>query len=260
MPVSCAERSDARRRWRAWAASLVVVLVAPVVAPAAQDSPQEPLNGLLGEHVRDGRVDYPAIARDPRFPAYIGLLARRDYAELPRNERLAHLINAYNALAIKGILDGSSPSSFFGRIGYFRTQGHTLAGRKISLYELEHDLLIPLDEPRVHFAINCASTSCPALRSGAYFADRLDAQLDEAARRFVNDETNNRFDRRSRTAFLSRIFDWYASDFLGHADSLPAYLARYVDDPDLARELSAGGWRIEFLDYDWSLNGIAPAS
>ncbi|MDX1432241.1 MAG: DUF547 domain-containing protein, partial [Gammaproteobacteria bacterium] len=192
--------------------------------------------------------------------AYLEWLARAPYATLPRAEKLAHLVNAYNAFAIEGILEGSSPSSFFGRIGYFKTDEYTLGGSPVTLHELEHEIIIPLDEPRVHFAINCASASCPVLRSGAYVADRLHLQLDEAARRFVNDQTRNRFDRETRTAYLSRIFDWYEDDFLRHADSVLAYVARYVDDSALASELAAGGWEIEFLDYDWGLNGIPPES
>lgn len=248
-------------RWtrRVWNAALMIIAMGAATTTVAQ-SPHEPFDGLLTEHVRDGWVDYPAVSKDPRLASYLEVLANRSYVDLPRDEQLAHLINAYNAFAIKGILDGSSPSSFFGRVGYFKIDEYTLGGREISLYDLEHDLLIPLNEPRAHFAINCASASCPVLRSGVYSPRQLDRQLDEGARRFVNDPTRNRFDREARIANLSRIFDWYEDDFLAHADSLLAYVARYVDDPSVAAELASGDWTVEFLDYDWTLNGIAPDS
>jgi len=110
----------------------------------------------------------------------------------------------------------------------------------------------------MHFAIVCASTSCPKLQSWAYQPDQLDHQLDHAARGFINDPARNRFDRKQRVASLSMIFQWFEKDFADAAGSVLAYIARYVEDPELAKELTQPGYRIEYLDYDWSLNGIAP--
>ena len=173
-------------------------------------------------------------------------------------EQLAFWINTYNALAIKGIIDGGSPSSFFGRIGYFKTTTYEAGGKTISLYDLERDVIIPLGEPRIHFAIVCASFSCPMLRSEAYTAEHLDEQLELNARRFINDPTRNRFDRGSKVAHLSKIFDWFPEDFEKHSGTVLGYVANYVDDPELAKELRDGGYKIKYLKYDWSLNGVAP--
>src|SRR5437763_1966360 len=120
-------------------------------------------------------------------------------------------------------------------------------------FEHEH-LRKDFGEPRVHFAIVCASVTCPPLRSEAYRAADLDRQLDDQARRFLADPSRNRFDRRSRTLHLSSIFKWFREDFEKAAGSLPAFVARYVD-PATAAAVEEPSVRIEFVDYDWSLNG-----
>jgi hypothetical protein len=134
-----------------------------------------------------------------------------------------------------------------------------VGGAKVNLYAVERAILIPkFREPRIHFAIVCASRSCPKLRSWAFTADKLDHQLDDSARLFINDPSRNVFDRRQKVAYLSKIFDWFTEDFVSHSGSLTKYVAQYVDDPQLARELANGSYKVNFLEYDWSLNGIAP--
>ena len=130
----------------------------------------------------------------------------------------------------------------------------TVRGRQLSLDDIEHQILRrELDEPRIHFAIVCASRSCPVLRDEAYRAQDLDAQLDDAARRFVRDRSRNWFDAATNTFHASSIFKWFRGDFERRAGSLASFLARYADDA-AAAALRTGGVRIEFLDYDWSLN------
>lgn len=215
---------------------------------------------ILNAHVKDGLVDYPAIEADDRFEGY---LSRLDLvnpdAFAIRNRRLAFWINAYNAFAIKGILDGFSPVSYVGRYHYFIGREYRVGGSTINLYDLERQVLIrQFHEPLIHFAIVCASASCPKLQPWAYQSDQLERQLDTVARAFINDPTRNRFDRARKIAFLSKIFDWFAEDFAAAAGSTIAYVARYVGDTGLAKDLIESEYRIEFLEYDWSLNGIAP--
>jgi hypothetical protein len=215
---------------------------------------------VLQQHVTNGRVNYPAVATDGRFNEYLRFFNRVDPSHLPaRGDELAFWINAYNAFAIKGILDGFSPSTLWGRYRYFIARDYAVGGTTINLYDLEREVLVKqFREPRIHFAIVCASQSCPLLRSEAYEAAALAVQLDDSARRFINDSSKNRFDRAGKTAFLSMIFNWFRDDFEAHSGSLGAYVAQYVADPELARDLKANGYRIEFLDYDWSLNGVPP--
>lgn len=215
---------------------------------------------IVQAHVRDGQVDYPAIQADGTLDDYVRELNRIDPTRLPRRQdQLAFWINAYNAFAIKGILDHYSPMTLWGRYRYFIGRDYQVGGTTINLYDLERHVLIEqFHEPLMHFAIVCASTSCPKLQSWAYLPDQLDHQLDHAAREFINDPTRNRFDRKQKVASLSMIFQWFEKDFSAATGSVLAYVARYVDDSELARELAQPGYRIEFLEYDWSLNGIPP--
>ncbi len=240
---------------------IAALLVLLPVAQAGAGSLHDPFDGVLDSHVSGGRVDYSAVAKDPRFQSYLEDLSRVKADGLPsRQEKLAYWINAYNAFAIKGILDGYSPGSFFGRISFFKTTSYDAGGTPIDLYALEREVLVPMDEPRIHFAIVCASHSCPHLRSEAYTAEELERQLDQNARAFINDPQKNRFDRDNKVAHLSKIFDWFDADFAKHSGSVLEYVAQYVADPELAKELQSGDYTIKHLSYDWTLNGSPPES
>jgi hypothetical protein len=225
------------------------------LAPARAAAPDYALlDQVLVENVRNGYVDYDGIAANPRFATFLGQLGTADLPD-DRNQRIALLVNAYNAFAISGILQGYSPATRFGRSRYFKRLDFRLAGAEVTLDELEHQRLRPLGDPRIHFAIVCASLSCPRLANRAYRAETLDAQLDDAARRFVNDVTRNNFDVAQKTAFLSSIFDWFHEDFERAAGSVPKYVERYVEDPAIRAALREGRLAVRHLDYDWELNG-----
>ena len=215
---------------------------------------------IVRAHVRDGQVDYPAIQADRRLDGYLSELNRIDPTRLARRQdQLAFWINAYNAFAVKGILDHYSPRTLWGRYRYFIGREYGVGGTTINLYDLEREVLIEqFHEPLIHFAIVCASTSCPKLQPWAYEPDQLGRQLVQVAKAFINDPTRNRFDRTQKVASLSMIFHWFESDFADAAGSVLAYIAHYVEDSDLANELTQRGYRIEYLEYDWSVNGIAP--
>jgi hypothetical protein len=226
---------------------------------APQDFSHQPFQELLQAHVSDGMVNYPAIISDSRLETYLQQLDRLDPSSLPtRAQRLAFWINAYNVFAIKGIVDGYSPKTLFGRYRYFIAREYRVGGKDINLYDLEQRVLIPdFHEPRVHFAIVCASRSCPKLQR-VFSPDRLETQLDEAARAFINDPARNRFDRARKTAELSMIFKWFEADFRATAGSLLAFIQPYINDPELARDLKESRYAVSFLEYDWSLNGPPP--
>jgi hypothetical protein len=218
------------------------------------------LGQVLAAHVKDGVVDYPGIQSDDRFTTYVAQLDRVDPSALAtRPEQLAFWINAYNAFAIKGILDQLSPMSYVGRYRYFIGRDYWVGGARINLYDLEREVLIAqFHEPLIHFSIVCASSSCPKLQSWAYEPDQLAVQLDQVAREFINDPTKNRFDRARKVVSLSMIFKWFEEDFTKAAGSVLAYLARYLSDPALVQDLMQSDYRIEYLEYDWSLNGVSP--
>ena len=228
-------------------------------------SPDKAWASVLSRFVDEkGRIDFAGMAKDRHdLDVYVAWIAKVSPTTRPQlfptpESRLAYYINAYNALAIQGILEGLSPSSLLGRARYFKLKEWPLNGQTITLYDLEHKILRPLGEPRIHFAIICASKSCPFLRSQAYTAAQLDGQLDEQARQFVNDPFRNRFDKTSRTASLSEIFKWFDEDFRGPAGSPQKYIARYVADAEVAQGLGSDAYKVEWIDYDWSLNGTPP--
>ena len=263
----CLTFQQTRARWQRLCARGLLLLIFPSTAVVLAAGPAQnttrstqslaqPFDDVLYSHVTDGQVNYPSIAADPRFNTYLEQLKQTDAETLPsRADKLAFWINAYNALAIQGILDGYSPSTFFGKVRFFYNNKYMAGGKYTNLYDLEHKILIPLQEPRIHFSIVCASQSCPKLRSEAYTVERLEQQLEDNARQFINDMERNRFDRKKKTAYLSKIFDWFEEDFSAHSGSVLKYAAHYVKDPELARELEAGGYIVKYLTYDWSLNG-----
>ncbi len=242
-----------------FASLLAFALALPtLVGGAGAQLPQPGLfDALLRANVKGGQVNYPGFQDGAAgLESYLAELAKP--AKLDgKAEQLAYHINAYNAFAIQGILDGLSPSSFIGRQRYFKFQDWPLAGKRISLHDIEHTVLRPLGDPRIHFAIICASKSCPFLRSEVFTAAKIDVQLDEQARQFINDPSRNRFDKATKTAHLSEIFKWFEEDFRG-AGSLQKTIAKYANDAEVARMLASDGFRVEWIAYDWSLNGVPP--
>ncbi len=237
---------------------LLICLITALFVCAAQATPPNYnlLDEILARNVRNGFVDYDGIASEPELDIFIEQLAETQPTDLASsNAKLAFYVNAYNVLAIKGILDGQSPSSRRGRRNFFKQQQFNVLGEMISLETLEHERIATLGDRRIHFAIVCASISCPRLSSRAYRPESLDVQLHESAKRFINDPTRNRYDPERHIAFLSKIFDWYKDDFIAAGGSVQRYLARFTSDALVQDTLRQGRFEIRFVDYDWNLNG-----
>ena len=252
---------------------LGTLLFSAALARAATAPEHALFSQVLAAHVRDGRVDYVALKSDARFPRYLAQLAATDPATLPTDaDRLAFWLNAYNAYTLQLIVE-KQPAKSITEIGkgglvlgqVFKTTAWDIpfanvGGKKFTLNQIEHETIrAQFKDARAHFALNCASGSCPILRPEAYEAAKLDAQLDEQARLFLRDSARNQFDLAKKTARLSQIFSWYGSDFGSgkHAALLAA--AKYApDEVRRAIEADPAAWRVEFLAYDWSLNA-APA-
>lgn len=231
----------------------------PTNAIVASEFSHNLFDQSLREHVNDGMVNYPDYASDPWFTQYLEQLNRVDPTTLPnQKDRLAFWINAYNAFAIKGILDGYSPKTWTDKYTYFVSRNYMVGGAAVNLYAVERKILIPLLEPRIHFAIVCASQSCPKLQSWAYTPEDLDKQLMNSAKQFINDPSRNRFDSQQKIAYLSMIFDWFEEDFTNHSGTLLNYVAPFVTDEQLAQDLRNTPYTIKFLEYDWGLNGVPP--
>lgn len=253
-------------------AVLISALLLAGVAPA-QAFDHGAWDGLLQRHVhpvRDGvatQVDYGGMDRDrPRLTGYLDALtavSETDFRRWPRDERLAFLINAYNAWTVELVLTRWPDLESIKDLGSLLESPWTrrfipLLGETRALDDIEHGMIRAkgaYDEPRIHFAVNCASIGCPALRPEAYSAVQLDAQLADATRRFLADRSRNRL--ASGRLQVSSVFKWYGEDF-DRAGGLRAFLAARGEALGLTeaqrQALRAGSFKIVYLDYDWRLN------
>ncbi len=213
---------------------------------------------LLERYVKDGVVDYSGFQKERRtLEAYLDLLAEIDTDTLTPDEQFAFFVNAYNAWTIWLILTKYPNIESIKDLGSlfkspWKMEIARIDGELMSLDHIEHGILRKrFPDPRVHFAVNCASKSCPPLLSEPYRGATLDRQLDGATRDFINDPENNRLE--GDTLYVSKIFDWYGEDFDGE---IVGFFLRYAR-ADLKRRLEQNRDRIDvkYLDYDWSLNG-----
>lgn len=234
-------------------------------------------NQLLQQHVRwtpDGHastVDYRALAADKtKLQSYLSALSavqRKSFDGWSRETQLAFLINAYNAFTVQLILTQYPDVKSIKDLGSFlqspwKKPFVSLLGQTRSLDDIEHGLIRGSGryrEPRIHFAVNCASIGCPALRPEAFLRERLDEQLEDQTQRFLSDRTRNRI--KDDGLEVSPIFKWYREDFeqgFRGDKALPDFLARYSGVAGLnaaqANDLRNGKLAIRFGDYDWRLN------
>jgi hypothetical protein len=202
---------------------------------------------------RDGRVRYAAWRRDEdamaRLRGMVEQVGRFDRAGIGRERELAFLMDAYNVLVIWSVLDAWPLTNVLQHPGFFDGRRHEVAGRSVTLNELEHEWIRPeFREPRVHFVLNCASLGCPPLRSEALLSSTLSTELERATREFVRAST--RLDREAGAVHVSRLFDWFAEDF---GPDVRSFVARYLreSDAEFVRDSSV---EVVFDEYDWAIN------
>jgi Protein of unknown function, DUF547 len=196
-------------------------------------------------------------------------LSKADYDKLKKDDKLAFLINAYNAYTVELILTKYPDLKSIRDIGNlitktWRIKFFTLLGEERHLDNIEHDIIRApgaFDDPRIHMAVVCASIGCPALRPEAFTGANLDATLEDSVKRFLKDKTRNRFNATTGKLEVSKIFDWYKGDFdKGHKgySSREVFFGKYADllaaDAAGQQTVKDGKAAIGFLDYDWSLN------
>jgi hypothetical protein len=236
----------------------VLMMVAPGSGRAADGVDHSIYGELLKKYVKDGVVDYQGFKNEQgRLETYLKVLENVDTERLSRDAQFAFYVNAYNAWTIRLILTGYPDIQSIKDLGsLFRSPWKKkicrIDGKVLTLDDIEQNILRPrFKDPRVHFALNCASKGCPPLLSEPYVGARLDQQLNQVTRAFINDPRRNRLE--GDTLFVSKIFDWYAEDF---NDDVKGFFLKYAQG-DLRRRLERDREKIsvEYLDYDWSLNG-----
>lgn len=253
------------------------VLTAPLAGQALPD--HSTFDRVLVEVRREGLVDYASLTADrANLDAYIEELGRTDpeaVSSAPRGTQLAFWINAYNACALRLVIDhypiekrgfvaglrntvAGVPDNSIRQIpNTWKQEFCPVAGRERALDGIEHEIIRPMGDPRIHFAVNCASRSCPVLAPGAYKADSVDTQLDDAVRRFVSDPSHYRLDGGiAPVLHVNKVLDWYKDDF-GGKRGVVEFLTRYVPEEDAAILRKHPELDVEYMDYDWTLNDTA---
>jgi len=204
-----------------------------------------------------GRIDFAGLQADPApLAAVAGALAQAGPRTTPgalpdAASRLAFLLNAYNALCMHGIVQRGVPASLnaFDRFGFFGRTSFGLDGGQVTLKGLEDNVIRPLGDERVHFALNCMVVACPRLPQEAFRPARLEAQLQAARVEFCDSTYHVRLQPDYATVHLSGIFRFYTADFVpAKAPDLIAYVNRTRGTPVPTQ------WRAQFLDYDWTIN------
>ena len=213
---------------------------------------------VLQRHVNDqGEVDFAALRDDTSdtglgaLEGYVQAIAvtSLDAAATPQ-ARLAHMVNAYNALSMYNVIASGIPPSHLGfaKVKFFVVRKFVIGGTPLSLYDFENNIIRKLGEPRVHFALNCSAVSCPVLPRALFSAARLDEDLDRETRSFFGRNENLRIDDAQRTVFFNEILKFYTEDFVpAHGINLIAYAQRYT-----GQKIPAD-YAIAFTPYDWTI-------
>jgi len=224
---------------------------------------------ILQDYISNGLVKYKKLKDDKRLDKYIKQLENSNPQKIVNEKNLlASWINVYNAYTLKFIVEEYPVESInelhWGGLYLGSLLGTTIwddekiiiNGTELSLNNIEHDIIRrKFDEERIHFALVCASISCPPLLNEAYEGYKLDKQLGEQAKLFFNDVTKNKFDKNTQTVYLSKILSWYEDDFGVNEQAILIYIAQFIDKEtadDITSNLSE--WDIKYMSYNWDLN------
>ena len=217
----------------------------------------ESFNTILENYVdSSGMVSYKGIRENPySFSEYFDFIANVSPRSHPssfksRADEMAYWINAYNALTIKIMLDNPKANSILDISSFLIFKKRFIVGgEKMSLNKIEHKILRKdFQDPRIHFAINCASLSCPPLGNRIFLGETLDQQLDEQTRNFITNMANVKIDHNDKVIYLNKIFKWFAKDF----NDVRSFVSKYLSDKESYNIIK--DYRIKYFDYDWSLN------
>jgi hypothetical protein len=260
-------------------AVLMVMTMSQTILPAStEQAPAAPFSyseygRLVATYVdARGQVNYAGLKKElAALQAFLDQLAAASPENKPElfagdDESKRYYLTAYNAYvlfyAAKAYPD---KNALWAKLGWFKNKDIVLGGRRLTLNDLEHNIIRKrFLDPRIHFYLNCGAKSCPPLKARAIAEKATDAELEDGARAFINDPANVRFEATTRTLYLSKLFDWYAGDFLNYlrvkrgatsphiADYIKLYLAG--EPAQALARVSSDQLRIKHLDYDKSLN------
>ncbi len=212
------------------------------------------MNYMLWKQVLDkfvdvnGRVDYAGLKRNPKeFNAFVKKIQNWPLVNgLEQQEIMAFWINVYNVFAIKLVLDNYPLNSIKEVSKPWDTKFFTIGGREMSLGMVEHEILRDFGDARIHFAINCASMSCPPIAKVPYTSRNLDKLLEKQTRKYINNSVNNKITNKEYK--LSQLFKWFKKDFVVHAGSVKQFINNY-STVKIGKQSNAG-----YIRYNWDLN------
>lgn len=242
--------------------SVIIAAVTGIFYSIAAAGIHDPWDKILSTYVEDGMVDYSGLKNNQDdmkiLDVYIASLAKEGINKKSREEKLAFWINAYNAFTIKLILNHFPVKSIRDIKNPWKQKTWTAAEEKLSLDDIEHKRLrAELKEPRIHFAIVCASIGCPNIDNKAFKAVTLEKHLNQRAKTFFTFKKNFYLEKEGATVsiFVSSIMKWFAGDFGKNKEERIAFMLAYADQATANKIKSAGRTKVIYLDYDWSLNG-----
>jgi len=217
-------------------------------------TPPNPANlyrEVLATHVKEGRVDYKGLADKDlnKLDAYLAYVAD---AKVPadRSAAIGLYVDAYNALVLRAVIASGYPRSVLDVKDFFDAKKHKVAGKTLSLNELEKSVLNPFaKDPRTHFVLVCAAVGCPILEGTPYSGSDLDKRFDAATRRYLAGPTGAVASE--GLIKLSKIFDWYIGDF-GGPEARLAFVKKHL--PADAAKRAGATPKVDFIEYDWTLN------
>ena len=253
-PAQLTGLSATRTAARRWLGTMAMIgLIAGAVGANATTA----CDSVLQRYVRGGLVAYDELRGSDILSRCTRDIESASPDAMPTPaDRLAFWINAYNLTVIQSVVRHDMPDRVTDVPGFFRGEKHVVAGRRVTLDEIESDIIRPSGDARIHAALVCAATSCPLLQPWAYTGEALDSQLDGASRGFLADENRNVVDWENRRVRLSKIFEWYGADFEAEYGSVMGFVRAYGPNVQNRRRANDDNADIEpqYLDYDWSLN------
>jgi hypothetical protein len=211
-------------------------------------------DALLKNYVDEsGMVNYDGFKNNKQFEEYLNSIESTDVSKLSREDKLAFYINAYNAAVIKNVVDHLPIDSPLDVDGFFNKIKHTIAGKEITLDELEHKYALKIESTLSHFGLVCAAVSCPKLIRTAYEGESVYEQLEENAHLYLNDHNKNQLDRENKILYLSEIFKWFDKSFKEKYGSLKETAIHFMNDEDSIFLLN-NKVSVKYLKYNWELN------
>ncbi|MEO8398515.1 MAG: DUF547 domain-containing protein [Ignavibacteriaceae bacterium] len=220
-----------------------------------KDFSHEIFNDLLNKNVSNGLVNYNGF-KSQKFEEYLRSISEADLSGLNKNEKLAFWINSYNALAIKNVLNNPGMKSPIKVEGFFKEDKFEVAGKMLTLDQIENEVIRPeFKEPLIHFGIVCAAKGCPQIRSEAYNSKNVIEMLKENAKKYFRSDKGFILNRENKTVMVSQLLNWFDEDFKIEGKDSLKFVLLYLrkDDADFIIK-NKEKLKIEFIEYDWSLN------